>query len=287
MTRIERPVPTVRLALVATIALVALYEGGTAALLPVLDARVAVGLAGPAFLLLPLAGLVAGGRFSAGRTLGIAFVPPAAALLAGLAGVIAVPAVLFATARFATLPPAVEEFFVELLRADSPRELGTVLVVAALIPAVCEELLFRGWLQRALARRIGGPFAVVLAAVAFGLIHGVERGPTAAGFGLMLGWLALRSGSVAPAIAAHAAVNTAAVLIANADLGAVVGDTGAMSTPEEIPAAVALASAGLTLAVLLLFHRVCPPAPAAGDDGSATPLSPVKPDPPRPQDSTG
>jgi sodium transport system permease protein len=280
MIRDEPPVPSLPLALGAALALVALYQVGGALLLATLDPRLAVGLAGPGLLVLPLIALTRGRGLSPEETLGTRAVPGIALPIGALAAAAGVPAVLFVTARFAEPSPEVQEFFVDLLRAEGPGELAIVLLVAAVVPAVSEELLFRGWLQRALARRTGPAFAIGLSAVAFGLVHGWPRGPTAMAFGLMLGWLAHRAGGVLPAVAAHATINAVAVLIVNADLGAAAGDVGTASEAEAIPVAVALVSAGLSLAGFRLFARVCP-RERAGDARSPSPV-PETPEAPPP-----
>lgn len=80
-------------------------------------------------------------------------------------------------------------------------------------PAIGEELLFRGWLQGVLLRRYPAGVAVLLSSVAFGIAH-FDRVHSAAAviLGLYLGSLALLTGSVRTAIAAHAANNVLAVL---------------------------------------------------------------------------
>jgi membrane protease YdiL (CAAX protease family) len=77
---------------------------------------------------------------------------------------------------------------------------------------VIEELFFRGVLQASLARLLNAPLAVVLAAVAFGVAHlGVQPLWLWPLLGLLFGALAAVSGSLWPAVAAHAAWNLATV----------------------------------------------------------------------------
>ncbi len=274
-----RPLPSpasLRLVLGVTALLVVFYETGAAALIGSLDrTRLAVGLAGPLFLLLPLIAALRVTRLPPASTLGLGPVPTGATAAGVFAVVAGVPAVLAVTGRMAKPSPALERFFDELLRADSSAELVVVLIVAALIPAVSEEIVFRGWLQRGLERRLGGLAAIGVTATVFGVIHGTSRAPTAIGFGLMLGWLAHRSGSVGPSVAAHVAVNSLAVAIANADLGRAVGDAGSSIDAVAIPWGAALISAGLSALGFLVFDRVCPPARA----GEAAPVPPAPPCP--------
>lgn len=92
---------------------------------------------------------------------------------------------------------------------------GDLLAAAAglvLAPAVAEELLCRGLVQRGLAPRAGPLPAVVLAAIGFGALH-LEwiQGSAAAVLGLYLGFAALRFDSIWPAILCHLLNNAVAV----------------------------------------------------------------------------
>ena len=88
-----------------------------------------------------------------------------------------------------------------------PNTWPAVIGVLLLAP-LAEELLFRGWLLRLLQRRFGPAIAVALSSVAFGVIHPWPAGAVANSvFGVFLGWLALRTGSLWPCMAAHAASN--------------------------------------------------------------------------------
>ena len=82
------------------------------------------------------------------------------------------------------------------------------------VPAVSEELFFRGLLLPGLAHRIDPRAALGVSALLFGVIHG---GPIPIVYatlaGLALGWLRLKTGSVLAPIAAHGAVNAVPVLL--------------------------------------------------------------------------
>jgi membrane protease YdiL (CAAX protease family) len=112
---------------------------------------------------------------------------------------------------------------------------GTVIA-----PAVGEELLCRGVLQRTLARWIPPSAAIALAALAFGWLH-MEwvHGFVAASIGCYLGLAAYWSDSTRPAIVAHATNNLAALL----------GSSGLLifRLPREQALALGLAVAGLGL----------------------------------------
>ncbi len=85
----------------------------------------------------------------------------------------------------------------------------------ALIPAVCEEIVFRGFIFSGLQRDSGHVRAVLLSALLFGLSHGVlQQTITASLVGLLLGWIAYRTGGVGCTIVFHFVHNTISMLIA-------------------------------------------------------------------------
>jgi membrane protease YdiL (CAAX protease family) len=85
------------------------------------------------------------------------------------------------------------------------------LLVLALLPAIGEELLFRGVFARSLARL--PIIAVVVSAALFSLYHTVPAQMLGTfPLGLALGLLAVRSGSIVPGMIAHF-LNNATVLV--------------------------------------------------------------------------
>ena len=83
-----------------------------------------------------------------------------------------------------------------------------------LVAPVSEELLFRGLLFRGLFTRYGSLVAVLFTAILFGISHGFSVAlifATAAG--LLFGGVAHRTGSVAPTMAMHMAVNATPLLL--------------------------------------------------------------------------
>src|SRR6185295_16223542 len=92
------------------------------------------------------------------------------------------------------------------------------LTVLALVPAVCEEALFRGLLLRSLAQVWRGG-ALLITSLAFGAFHYslYKFAPTAL-LGAMLGALALRSNALLPCVLAHTLNNVVVVLLVRAGL---------------------------------------------------------------------
>lgn len=146
--------------------------------------------------------------------LGVARRPaPVSAVLTVLAAVAAVPFISFSANVNAQLPlpewaTRIDHETTKLTTSlifspDAPTLLLNLLVVA-LIPAVGEELLFRGYLQRVLCRRTNPHFAILLSAVIFSAIHVqlegfIPRFLLGALFGYLLYW----SGSLWLPITAH------------------------------------------------------------------------------------
>ncbi len=89
-----------------------------------------------------------------------------------------------------------------------------LLFFLAVVPAVMEELFFRGYLFQGLRSRFPGPRIILVTAVIFGLFHVLsptalmpERFLPQTLVGLALGWLCYRSGSVLPGMLLHACHN--------------------------------------------------------------------------------
>ncbi len=145
-------------------------------------------------------------------------IPSAGVLLLPLIGIISLQQMLQVYLVFQDripLPPDVQNLVRQLqdmieqmtnllAGAATPRELGAVLLVIGLIPAVCEELLFRGLVMRSLERTLGPLSAIVLTGVIFAAYHlnPFTFVPLAV-LGAYLGFLAVRSGSIWTSVAAH------------------------------------------------------------------------------------
>ena len=89
------------------------------------------------------------------------------------------------------------------------------LFVMALLPAVCEEMMFRGWLQRVLGKSVNYHTAIWVSALVFSAIHFQFYGfiPRML-IGAALGYLYYYTGSLWMSIIAHFTNNAAAVVFA-------------------------------------------------------------------------
>ncbi len=125
----------------------------------------------------------------------------------------------------------------------------------ALTPAVCEEILFRGYIQRQAERAWGVWGGLIFTGVAFGLYH--LRLTQAIPLGLLgtyLAWLTWRSGSLIPAMIVHLANNSFAAIAGKMTL---TGQDTAVDAPLfEVPWIIGLLSVVVLAAVTVVFHRV-------------------------------
>ena len=112
---------------------------------------------------------------------------------------------------FGDLPPEARKALAAM--GDSALPLWFVLLTFAIAPAICEEVAFRGFILSGLGRRGRVLLAVGLSSVAFGVMHMIpEQVFNASLMGLVLGTLAVRSGSILPCVVFHLLTNTLGVL---------------------------------------------------------------------------
>jgi ABC-2 type transport system permease protein/sodium transport system permease protein len=98
--------------------------------------------------------------------------------------------------------------------------LWLVVICLGVVPGVCEECFFRGYLFNGLKQHLNATWTIVVSAVAFGLFHVVLAGGAAPErllpstlMGLLLGWMAYRSGSIVPSILLHAIHNSTLLIV--------------------------------------------------------------------------
>jgi uncharacterized protein len=88
------------------------------------------------------------------------------------------------------------------------------LLALALTPAICEELLFRGYVQRQSERGFGVLGGILFSGIAFGLYHlRLTQLLPLAVLGIYIAYVAWRTGSLWPAIMVHFANNAFAVML--------------------------------------------------------------------------
>ena len=113
-----------------------------------------------------------------------------------------------------TLEESTEAALEKMLNADTFGGLLLNLLIIALIPAVGEELTFRGVLQQSLTRKMNPHLAIILSAAIFSFIHFQFYGFLPRMFlGMLLGYMFYISGSLWPSILMHFVNNGTVVVL--------------------------------------------------------------------------
>ena len=96
---------------------------------------------------------------------------------------------------------------------NTPTSLMLGLFVMAVLPALLEEMVFRGYVLRTL-RPYGDGFAILVSAILFALMHGnLRQIPFAVVVGLVLGWIVTATENIWLAVAVHFANNALSVIL--------------------------------------------------------------------------
>ncbi len=151
--------------------------------------------------------------------------------------------------------------------------LWLMVLCLGILPGVCEEAFFRGFLFNGLKRGLNAAATIAISAIAFGLFHVVLSGGAAPErllpstlMGVLLGWLTWRCGSSIPAMILHAIHNsTLLIVVQSRDLLAEwnIGQIEQQHLPAwwlAISAAVLLVGAGTI--------RFLPQRPVTADDST-------------------
>jgi membrane protease YdiL (CAAX protease family) len=123
-------------------------------------------------------------------------------------------------------------------------------VMIGLVPGICEELLFRGYMQTRLTRSWGALYGILATSIAFAAFHmDLVHSSSVLLIGIYLGWVAWASGSIFPAMLGHFVNNFLGVLAV-----LVLPSQGVSDDPitaDEIPDSVAIWLSGVVLMSLV------------------------------------
>ena len=158
-----------------------------------------------------------------------------------------------------------------MLRMDNPGELLANLTVVAVLPAIGEEIIFRGVIQQQLMRRIANPWvALIVSAAIFSFFHFQFEGflPRLI-LGLLLGWLYWRTGNFWVAALAHF-FNNGVQIVGQYFYG---DETTTMDLEKDIQ----VPWFGAAISVFLVWTAM-----RLIDSAQASPATPPAPDPPEP-----
>lgn len=113
-----------------------------------------------------------------------------------------------------SLDKLVTETYSELLRAESIFEGSFIIIVVAVVPAICEEVFFRGYVQKSFELSIKPVWAIILTALFFAMYHFNPYGLVALiALGVFFGFAAYKSGSIFIPMILHFLNNLLAVVM--------------------------------------------------------------------------
>ncbi len=113
------------------------------------------------------------------------------------------------------------------LMGDWPFWVAFLLIAVA--PAICEELLFRGYMLGGLKDKLKPIWVIIITALTFGLYHmNVPQGIYATLLGCVLAWVTLKTQSIIPAMLMHFTANLISVGAAYL-VQAIMSDSGEMA----------------------------------------------------------
>ena len=139
------------------------------------------------------------------------------------------------------------------IELTSAWEFVVALFVTALLPAVVEEIFYRGVILNGL-KRLGKWTAILISAAAFSLMHGnLYQLPYTFGLGVLLGYIAFETGSLLPTILIHFLSNAQVLIFSFFKIG---GDAPLTMSWAYFGIAMAfLALAAVIVALALFFIK--------------------------------
>jgi membrane protease YdiL (CAAX protease family) len=215
--------------------------------------------------LLPSVIAASGSNLRPGRFLLLARRPTTRLVLLGAA---AGAALFFAASGIMSLTTLlvprswVDSFDISHLFEGTPAERIAMGLIASLLAPFAEEVAFRGYALSALRTHLRPGAAILASSVLFAAMHlDPVRFPAVLFLGAFLGWLAWRSGSLWPAVAAHAVNNGLGSI-------ALLGGTGEPGGDGGVVSSLVLVAVGLAALapVAGAWVRATPDPPPASDD---------------------
>jgi sodium transport system permease protein len=206
------------------------------------------------FFLLPCLAMIALGRFPWRETLALRLPPWRGLLASVLLGCAAWTVASGVLLRLLPPPESLVRALEQILLLDrKPVALWVLRLAVGLMPGVCEELFFRGFVMSGF-RRLGKWPAILLAAFLFALAHAsIYRLLPTLWLGMVFGYAVWKTRSVVCGIVAHTLNNALMVtLVRMPSLAEAVGAKGATALPWSLT----LGGAVLTVAALALLASI-------------------------------
>ena len=163
-----------------------------------------------------------------------------------------------APAFMAEMQESMMELITKFLQSENALILGILHI--GIVPAICEEVMYRGYVQRSLEKSSGIWAAIIISGIMFGAYHLQVTNILPLSFlGIMLAYLTYISDSLIPAIVAHF-VNNGGQVIASSFYPSMLEET---ITPEtEMPWGLIVISIIVSSALVYILHRLKPEAKA-------------------------
>lgn len=137
----------------------------------------------------------------------------------------------------------------------------------ALVPAICEEVMFRGYVMRMFEKNWGVWAAILVSGFIFGAYHlRVTQLLPLVFMGIILAWLTIVSGSLVPAIVAHFVNNAGSVLAATYFPELVFDEMGQSYLP---PFLIAALSVTITFGLLYYMNQMIPESRTTEEKGAS------------------
>ena len=127
-----------------------------------------------------------------------------AAILIGTSAFVPAHWINVAQQEWVGLPKSLADSAAQLAETIRTLPVGAALFLLAALPALCEELLFRGFLLNGLRSSAGKATAIIVSALIFGVFHFILfKFPVTIALGIVLGLLCVQSRSILPPMIAH------------------------------------------------------------------------------------
>lgn len=152
--------------------------------------------------------------------------------------------------------------------------LAVTLLLVSILPGVCEELLFRGFLLHGLRKKLSTASAIILVGILFGAFHlDPYRFFPVTLLGILFGYMVVRTGSILTGMVAHSTNNAIAMLISYAvfkvqSQGISLPDPSTSADQLYAPEALLslLPIIGIALLVFVLSLRALPHVPSVPEE---------------------
>ena len=178
------------------------------------------------------------------------------AVAIGLSSWVIASEVLVLQSRVIPLPEGLAEADAEMTRILAGWPLPTLLLALAVVPGICEELTFRGFVLSGLQSRLRPATAIVITALFFGAFHFLflRFGVTVA-LGILLGYVCQRSGSIGPAMLIHIMHNSWLFVLSRWDRLAAALGAADLDGTTHLPRRLIAVSAVLIILGLVAISR--------------------------------